>query len=327
MDNKNSFFATFVYGFNDEEGRKSLRKGLQEMARLDPWVVLGDFNDILHRDERIGDRARHNLNNEFLNCISSCQLDDVKYSGNFYTWSNKQQGTDKIYSKIDRVMVNQAWMDKFPNAEAIFHNEGLFDHTPAVLTVHPDIPSGKKPFKYYRMWSSHPQYHQEVCRGWHQKVTGTKMYQIVSKLKNLKSIFKELNKKGYSEIHMTYVQAKEKLSDCQNKMHRDPLNVILQSQELEARQQYAAVQKNYSSFLSQKAKVAWVKEGDENSAFFHSSIRERRSLNRICSIINAEGTRVDTPDEVTEAFLSYYQSLLGTQMLKRHRVRKAVMAQ
>ncbi|XP_062077369.1 uncharacterized protein LOC133782170 [Humulus lupulus] len=239
VDNKHSFFATFVYGFNDEEGRKSLWKRLQDMARVDPWVVLGDFNDILNRDERIGDRARHSLNNEFINCVSGCQLEDVKYSGNFYTWSNKQQGSDKIYSKIDRVMANQAWMEKFTNAEAIFLNEGIFDHTPAVLTVHSDIPSGKKPFKYFRMWSSHPQHHQEVSRVWHQMVKGTKMYQVVSKLKNLKPIFKELNKRGFSEIHMAYMQAKEKLNDCQNKMHRDPLNVVLQYQELEARKHYA----------------------------------------------------------------------------------------
>ncbi|XP_062114671.1 uncharacterized protein LOC133825786 [Humulus lupulus] len=325
VDNKHSFFATFVYGFNDEEGRKSLWKGLQDLARMDPWVVLGDFNDILNRDERIGDRARHNLNNEFINCVYGCQLEDVKYSGNFYTWSNKQQGSDKIYSKIDRVMANQAWMDKFTNAEAIFLNEGIFDHTPAVLIVHSDIPNGKKPFKYFRMWSSHPQYHQEVCRGWHQMVKGTKMYQVVSKLKNLKSIFKELNKRGFSEIHMAYVQAKEKLSDCQNKMHRDPLNVVLQCQELEARKHYAEVQKNYNSYLSQKAKVTWVKEGDENSAFFHSSIKERRCQNMIYYIINA-GIRVENPDEVTEAFFSYYQTLLGTQMDNRHQVKNSVMA-
>ncbi|XP_062119307.1 uncharacterized protein LOC133833065 [Humulus lupulus] len=196
VDNKHSFFATFVYGFNDEEGRKSLWKRLQDLTRVDPW------------------------------------LEDVKYSGNFYTWSNKQQGSDKIYSKIDRVMANQAWMDKFTNAEAIFLNEGIFDHTPAVLTVHSDIPSGKKPFK--------------------------------------------AEQEGFSEIHMAYMQAKEKLNDCQNKMHRDPLNVVLQYQELEARKHYAGEHKNYSSYLSQKAKVTWVKEGDENSAFFHSSIKERR---------------------------------------------------
>ncbi|XP_062088786.1 uncharacterized protein LOC133795350 [Humulus lupulus] len=293
VDNNHRFFTTFVYGFNDEEGRKSL----QELARADPWVVLGDFNDILNRDERIGDR------------------------------SNKQQGSDRIYSKIDRVLANQAWMDSFTTAEAIFLNEGIFDHTPAILTVHYDISSGKKSFKYFRMWSSHPQYHQEVSRVWHQTVKGTKMFQVVTKLKDLKAFFRDLNKLGFSAIHMADLQAREKLNECQNKLHRDPLNVDLQYQELEARRHYAGVHKDYCSFLSQKSKVTWVQEGDENSAIFHSSIKEKRCQNRIYSITNAEGNRVEDPAGVTEAFLSYYQSLLGTQMENRQPVKASIMAQ
>ncbi|XP_062075606.1 uncharacterized protein LOC133779692 [Humulus lupulus] len=327
VDNKHRFFTTFVYGFNDEEGRKSLWKSLQELARAEPWVVLGDFNDILNRDERIGDRVRHNSNNDFMNCVSYCQLEDVKFSGNFFTWSNKQQGSDRIYSKIDRVLANQAWVDSFTIAEAIFLNEGIFDHTPAILTVHSDIPSGKNPFKYFRMWSSHPQYHQEVSRVWHQTVKGTKMFQVVTKLKDLKAIFKDLNKLGFSAIHMADLQAREKLNECQNKLHRDPLNVDLQYQELEARRHYAGVHKDYCSFLSQKSKVTWVKEGDKNSAIFHSSIKERRCQNRIYSITNAEGNRVEDPVGVTEAFLSYYQSLLGTQMENRQPVKTSIRAQ
>ena len=79
--------------------------------------------------------------------------------------------------------------------------------------------------------------------------------------------------------------------------------------------------------MSQKSKITWVKEGDENSALFHSSIKERRCQNRIYSITNAEGNRVEDPAGVTEAFLSYYQSLLGTQMENRQPVKASIMAQ
>ncbi|XP_062085993.1 uncharacterized protein LOC133792101 [Humulus lupulus] len=315
VDNKHRFFTTFVYGFNDEEGRKSLWRSLQDLARVDPWVVLGDFNDILNRDERIGDRVRYNSNNDFINCVSCCQLEDVKYSGNFYTWSNKQQGSDKIYSKIDRVMANQAWMDRFTNAEAIFLNEGIFDHTPTVLTVHSDIPSGKKPFKYFWMWSSHPQYHQEVSRVWNQMVKGTKMYQVVSKLKDLKPIFKELNKRGFSEIHMADMEAKEKLNDCQNKMHRDPLNVDLQYQELEARRHYAGTLLGTQMDNRQPVKVSIMAHGpvlSRQQADFLSAEFTKEDIKD--AVFSIPGIKAPGPDGYCSYFFQDNWELVGNEI-------------
>ncbi|KAF4356528.1 hypothetical protein G4B88_001076 [Cannabis sativa] len=66
-----------------------------------------------------------------------------------------------------------------------------------------------------------------------------------------------------------------------------------------------------------KSKINWIKDGDENSASFHASIRERRKQNRILSIEDNQGTRVEDPTQITEAFLSFYYQLLGSQMENR----------
>lgn len=47
-------------------------------------------------------------------------------------------------------MGNEKWTDKFPTAEAMFVNEGIFYHTPG---VHEGVTSNKTPFKYFHMWS------------------------------------------------------------------------------------------------------------------------------------------------------------------------------
>uniref|UniRef100_A0A803QGD9 Uncharacterized protein n=1 Tax=Cannabis sativa TaxID=3483 RepID=A0A803QGD9_CANSA len=73
-------------------------------------------------------------------------------------------------SKIDRVLANLTWLDLHPIAEVIFQTEGLLDHSLAVLTVFTSLPGGKKPFRYLRMWSSHPEYNSlakeelDVCQ-------------------------------------------------------------------------------------------------------------------------------------------------------------------
>ncbi|XP_062080777.1 uncharacterized protein LOC133785572 [Humulus lupulus] len=281
VDGKNRFYVTFVYAVNDTDGRKVLWRDLQDINTQEAWVVMGDFNEILTREERIGKRVKYSIATDFIDYIGNCQLEDVKYSGSFFTWSNKQQGDDRICSKIDRVLANQTWLNRFINAKAVFLFEGIFDHTPAVLSVYPEILSGKKPFKYFRMWSSHPKYSESVKEVWQRAINGTKMFQVVAKLKALKGVLKELNKQG----------------------------------EVEARDKYIQVHNELNSFLQQKAKLSWIKDGDDNIAIFHTSIRERRRQNRILSIETREGIRVEEPSQVTDAFLSFYQSLLG-QILK-----------
>lgn len=42
-------------------------------------------------------------------------------------------------------------------------------------------------------------------------------------------------------------------------------------------------------YLAQKAKSAWIKEGDKNTSLFHKSIKVRRLRNQVYSIHDAPG--------------------------------------
>uniref|UniRef100_A0A803PA02 Uncharacterized protein n=1 Tax=Cannabis sativa TaxID=3483 RepID=A0A803PA02_CANSA len=120
VDDKYKFYTTFVYVYNDADGRNELWKDLQEIAKREEWVVRGDFNEIPNKDEIIGKKVKFKKAREFMNYIEVCQLEDLKYSGSCFTWSNKRQGNERIYSKIDRVLMNEAWLNAMPNSEAVF---------------------------------------------------------------------------------------------------------------------------------------------------------------------------------------------------------------
>ncbi|XP_062104124.1 uncharacterized protein LOC133815283 [Humulus lupulus] len=279
-----------------------------------PWLVLGDFNDILHKDERIGVKVKYSKSVAFQQCIEKCNLEDVKFIGNFFTWTNKQQGDDRIYSKIDRVLANQRWLDHYTAAEVIFLNEGMFDHCPAMLFVYPTVGNGKKPFRYFKMWASAPDFFEQVKHDWQGVVFGTPMYRVVRKLKRLKILLKELNRKGFNELHSAHIKALQDLKECQDHLKEDLLNERLIVKESQARKNYSEIHKLYCSFLHQKAKVKWMQEGDENTTFFHASLRDRRAQNRIYSVKSETGVWVDKPEEVSSVFLSYYQTLLGCKL-------------
>lgn len=60
----------------------------------------------MKRDERIGGNVRDVELIPLRECVSRCGLSDLKSTGSFYTWNNKQEGDARIFSKLDRVLCN-----------------------------------------------------------------------------------------------------------------------------------------------------------------------------------------------------------------------------
>ncbi|XP_062103379.1 uncharacterized protein LOC133814436 [Humulus lupulus] len=106
------FLITFVYGFNDDFSWEQLWNDLQELAVdiTEPWMVIGDFNEILSLHERIGKKVTTKISSKFLECLTSCHLEDLKFSGCFYTWNNKQRAEDKM--QLDKKPFRYFWMWK-----------------------------------------------------------------------------------------------------------------------------------------------------------------------------------------------------------------------
>lgn len=85
---------------------------------------MGDFNVVLNLDERIGSPVRLSEVKDFKECVEKCGLGDIKQAGRFYTWNNKQEGENRVFSKIDKVMANVTWLENFDNAVVTFLPEG-----------------------------------------------------------------------------------------------------------------------------------------------------------------------------------------------------------
>ncbi|KAM6542413.1 hypothetical protein CsatB_006860 [Cannabis sativa] len=271
-----------LYAYNDRIGRQELWKDLNGIATKESWLLMGDFNDILAKDERIGHKM-------------------LKQQGVFSPGLTNNKGMIVSTPKLT-VMANQSWLDNHPIVEASFLNEGLFDHTPVVLTLYPQWHGGKKPFKYFRMWKNHPEFDSKLQEIWTQTKHGSKMYILAATLKT-----------------------KLELESIQEQLQQDPLNHGLLATKQEVRDRYVQVQRNYSLFLQQKSKCAWVQNGDSNIALFYASIKQRIQQNQIFVIEQHDGSRVHEPQQITDAFVSYYKTLLGTKLEGRKKVTSRIV--
>ncbi|KAL2240782.1 UNVERIFIED_CONTAM: hypothetical protein Sindi_0719400 [Sesamum indicum] len=74
---------------------------------------------------------------------------------------------------------------------------------------------------------------------------------------------------------------------------------------------YAKAAKLEQSMLQQRAKMQWMKDGDQCSRVFFRKIAQRRVMRRILQINDGNGTTHTDQGEIIHEFVSYYQTLLG----------------
>lgn len=125
-------------------------------------------------------------------------------------------------------------------------------------------------------------------------------------MKLVKTGLKKLNQEGFSDIHCREVQALKHMQECQAALQVQPMSIDVRNEEVAVVLEYRRVHKAYISFLAQKAKMNWFRQGDENTALFHESIKQRSLNNTIYEIHDSNRVWKEYLTEVNDAFLSYY---------------------
>ncbi|XP_074267096.1 uncharacterized protein LOC141590399 [Silene latifolia] len=162
--------CSLVYGCNADSDRVALWDSLIAMKANvhGPWLVMGDFNNVLYVNERIGSQVTDAEIKGFQNCVDVCGLYDMVSTGAYFTWNNKQEGDARVYSWIDRVLANDEWILNGPSGNVTFLPEGLYDHSPCLIELGEDIERRKCPFKYFNMWGKHAEFKNIVMETWKQ---------------------------------------------------------------------------------------------------------------------------------------------------------------
>ncbi|XP_074271474.1 uncharacterized protein LOC141595408 [Silene latifolia] len=253
-------------------------------------------------------------------------MTDIPATGAFYTWNNKQDPQSRIYSRLDRFLVNQKWQTTFPDMMAHFHPAGLFDHSLCTVSDAKLVMTRRASFKYFNMWGKAPDFLTRVQEEWDKNYPGHKMFNVVKKLKALKPMLKDLNKECYADIENATKIAESELAAVQVQINSDPQNAELIQKELDITAKLKQLQPARISLLKQKAKTQWLEDGDSNTAYFHGVIRKRFNLNKVIQIENQRGVIFSDSKGIQDALLDYYESLLGSRK-STEKVRTEVLSQ
>ncbi|XP_010418651.1 PREDICTED: uncharacterized protein LOC104704229 [Camelina sativa] len=303
--------------------RKELWTELQEFAVSPhclnkPWLVLGDFNQILYPHEHsnpsfvTSTRGMRDLSQ----CLLNSGLSDLPYHGNTFTWSNKHE-VDPIAKKLDRILMNDVWFQEHPLSLGVFGEPGFSDHSPCCVFLDTMKPKPRKPSKFLSLLNNNPEFANLLSTWWNAVTYDcSKMLNVSKKLKELKSIIKDFSKLNYSNLEMRTAEAYEELLSSQQILLSTNSPQVVQL-EKEAHTKWSTLAKVEESYLLQKSRICWLEDGDRNSKFFYLVVASRLAQNQILYLLDEQDQIVDSEQGIRKLAVDFYTRLLGSKGYSR----------
>lgn len=188
--------AVGIYGWSESSNKHytwELMKSLVLNSTI-PIILFGDFNEILNLSEKQGGAKRSSRNMEdFCEVIDTCNLRDLGFKGNFFTWQRGNSPSTLIRERLDRFLASMSWCSLFPEAVVVnlhIHNS---DHGPILLKE--EVTGLKKNkerlLKFESLWLSSDECHQVVKNAWEEDRHLELVEKIPSVLKKIDSWAKD----------------------------------------------------------------------------------------------------------------------------------------
>ncbi|GKA63437.1 RNA-directed DNA polymerase, eukaryota, reverse transcriptase zinc-binding domain protein [Tanacetum coccineum] len=150
----------------------------------------------------------------------------------------------------------------------------------------------KKSFTFANFVADKKEFMELVDKHWHVDIEGYHMFRVTKKLKLLKNHIKKLQWMN-GDIFARVEILKSKLKNAQSDVCKFPFDSKKKELAVATLEEFNKALSDEEKFLSQKAKVDWLCEGDRNSTYFHKVVKGRRNKNRVMSINNLVGDAVE----------------------------------
>jgi hypothetical protein len=136
------FICTYtgIYGEAKKEERVKTWKLLRTLKNQNnkPWLVVGDFNEILHSWEKVGGAPKPQQQmDRFKETLEECGLDDLGFVGDPFSWRNHNHSTEGyIKERLDRAVASESWRRRFPVYKVTNADPRHSDHRPVIVDTH-----------------------------------------------------------------------------------------------------------------------------------------------------------------------------------------------
>ncbi|KAL5805657.1 hypothetical protein ACOSQ4_028390 [Xanthoceras sorbifolium] len=283
----------------DWAARVKVQLGFSGGLHVDCVGKSGDFNELLHIEEKLGGNERIGPGMfNFRSVVELCDFVDLGFSGPLFTWNNKRGGSRNVQERLDRFFAT------------IEHLGFMFsDHRPiSAKFVRGGLNGsggGDRKFRFEPFWLKDEECYSVICTAWggfDSESSGRglrdKLGLCADRLENWSKVkFGSLKKaidRKRCEINLLYDRKQsEQVLDAIKSRERE-LESLLSKEEL---------------YWKQRSRVDWLLAGDKNSKFFHRRASARKKKNQISSLLDSRGVRRESEQGMSSVVLDYFSDL------------------
>ncbi|XP_022019896.1 uncharacterized protein LOC110919958 [Helianthus annuus] len=266
-------------------------------------VLIGDFNAVRFPEERLNSMFKPRCAGNFNSFIFNSSLLEYKMQEKQFTrWA----ANGRKMSKIDRALVSAEFFSKWPSTCLRALCNLFSDHCPLLLSTKSSN-FGPIPFRCFNSWLGRPGY-DEVVSGAASGFVGdgppdvylsNKLRFIKSRILNWRD---ELKAKEEGEVAI----AKSDLEGLQRTLEERELEEEEEWAMAEAKKIILISEENFSKDIRQRSRDRWIKDGDENSKYFHSVVNYRKARNGIFGLV-IDGVWCDKPTRVKKYVFEFFR--------------------
>ncbi|XP_026417560.1 uncharacterized protein LOC113313050 [Papaver somniferum] len=274
-----------------------------------PCLAIGDFNAITSAEEKIGGKSPNRSSMmDFNNCLDTCELIQAPSTGLQHFWSNCQHGNKKILCKLDIAIFNLLWLQKFEGWSYKVVLRVASDHAP-LLGGGAQIPKPQNaPMRFQKMWVSHPNFMEVVQKCWSEEIIGDPAFILQRKLKKLKKILKDWNWNVFWNINVQVKEAEVKVQETMVNSDNNPFDEAFLNTLVEAQNLYNSKEVQLNTFLKQKSRTKWIKEGAANSSFLHAQLKIRQARNMIIELEDGKGNIIVDQKQIQNELVKHFEN-------------------
>nr|GEV29057.1 ribonuclease H-like domain-containing protein [Tanacetum cinerariifolium] len=140
---------------------------------------------------------------------------------------NEESGEDgnilcKTLKKLDRIMISEAFMDKFHVSHGMFLPYMISDHSLALLRLPNGMTKRRKAFRFSNFITDKKEFLPNVKKAWKVEIEGHMMYKVVKKMKLMKPLLNNRWKNG--NIFESVTKLRDCLKEVQAEVDMHPHN-------------------------------------------------------------------------------------------------------
>ncbi|KAJ9559867.1 hypothetical protein OSB04_005027 [Centaurea solstitialis] len=285
-----------VYGPREHNSRSKVWEDLDRLLTKDEikWVIFGDFNEVRGEHERFNSVTNQKGAEDFNDFIRRNKLIDIRMGGTKYT---RVSDDGFKLSKLDRFLTSNAFEAEWKN------------------------------LRFFNAWLLDDGMEERIKRGWSTEVRSTTPDAIFrDKLKAVKAELKDWRKSVKGSLEKDVVEAKREAQKWEAKSETSILSDRDRQKWMEARSKWLELEERSLSMARQKAKVKWIKDGDENSKFFHAACKSRQRKNSLQGLL-IDSVWEEDPKELKSFVFEFFKSKFAKERahlpsLKMNRMKK-----